>query len=289
VQMRPTTLLNDDPHRDDPIVVLGTAGSGTRVFSDLLEWAGVFMGRRRNPQRDSLDFIEIVKNGMPIADPDAPLSGNYLTEIRSPNFSLKQLTPATRVRVESVSTAFRSAISRDLLPHHEAWGWKESQSMFFLPALKQLFPRMRVVHVIRDGRDMAFSRQQRARYQAAYVQCLTHRANPPDDDDEWPVMVAEAWQTANLGVFRWSSRCLAPSDYIPVRLEALAEDSVEFTKHLYDALGLTAQPSATALNDAGFDPAKLRLGKYRGMRSDLVARIERVAGDALRQFRYVLQ
>ena len=40
-----------------PLVVLGTAGSGTRVASDVLELAGVFMGRDRNCERDHRAFI----------------------------------------------------------------------------------------------------------------------------------------------------------------------------------------------------------------------------------------
>ena len=44
-----------------PIIVLGTAGSGTRVASDILEIAGVFLGKMRNCERDHREFIKKIK------------------------------------------------------------------------------------------------------------------------------------------------------------------------------------------------------------------------------------
>ena len=44
-----------------PIVIVGTAGSGTRVVSDVLEHAGVFLGARRNCERDNAAFGRDVK------------------------------------------------------------------------------------------------------------------------------------------------------------------------------------------------------------------------------------
>ena len=42
-------------------IVLGTAGSGTRVVNDALEIAGAFMGKLRNCERDHREFIKRVK------------------------------------------------------------------------------------------------------------------------------------------------------------------------------------------------------------------------------------
>lgn len=47
---------------DRPVVITGTAGTGTRVANDILEHAGnVHMGGRRNKQRDSTEFDDYVK------------------------------------------------------------------------------------------------------------------------------------------------------------------------------------------------------------------------------------
>ena len=49
--------------------------------------------------------------------------------------------------------------------------------MFFLPFLYEKYPAMRLVHVLRDGRDVAFSKQQRARFQEGVI--LFPRSPPP--------------------------------------------------------------------------------------------------------------
>src|SRR3954471_11566351 len=44
--------------RDDPVVIGGTGGSGTRVVARMLRTAGVFMGGRLNSADDALDLAE---------------------------------------------------------------------------------------------------------------------------------------------------------------------------------------------------------------------------------------
>ena len=274
-------------YRDDPIVVLGTAGTGTRVFSDLLESAGVFMGARRNAQRDNLDFIDILKDGMPIADRGRPCGDSYLARIGSPDFALERLDDATRARAEDLCARFRQVICGDLDPEQRYWGWKKSQSMFFLPLLKRYFPGMQVVHVVRDGRDIAFSKQQRAPFQAAYVQCLTNTPIIPDDDEAWSIKVAEMWRIINLGVATWARRCLDPGNYFQARLESLAEDPVGYTRRYLDALGLDGASAAECVENSRFDPSELRLRKYMERGKETVRRIEDVAGEALLEFGYL--
>ena len=41
-----------------------------------------------------------------------------------------------------------------------AWGWKEPRSIYLLPFFHRHLPGLRFLHVVRDGRDMAFSENQ---------------------------------------------------------------------------------------------------------------------------------
>ena len=136
--------------RKNPIIVTGTAGTGTRVFSDLLECAGVFMGHRRNPTRDNLDFIAFVKDGIPISDKDSPLGDNFLNQARSTNYDPSVIRPLIQLRARSMVRQFSNKLLEDLKPEHYHWGWKESQSMFVLPFLLEVFPDLRLVPVVRD-------------------------------------------------------------------------------------------------------------------------------------------
>lgn len=272
--------------RDDPIIVLGTAGTGTRVFSDLLESGGVFMGHRRNPQADNLDFIRIIKDGVPLIRLDNPLGDSFLRQAGSPDFEISNLDTAMADRVHRLTTQFKSVITDDLRSEHLRWGWKESQSMFVLPFLKHHFPDMRIVHVVRDGRDIAFSRQQRAPFQVAYVRCLANVARLPSNDDEWAPMVAKAWAINNLAVAGWARQNLESKNYFVARLELLKDDPLTVVTQCYKRLNLDVAAPQKYFEQSNFDADSLRLEKYKSKNPDVVARIEAVSEDALTWFGY---
>jgi hypothetical protein len=274
-------------NRDDPIIVLGTAGTGTRVFSNLLESAGVFMGLRRNPQRDNRDFIRVVKDGIPLLDHHAPLADSFLRQAGCPDFEISRLEAGMAQQADQCVSRFKSVITGDLLSTHQRWGWKESQSMFVLPFLKRHFPRLRIVHVVRDGRDIAFSKQQRAPFQAAYVRCLANLERPPLNDDDWAVMVAKTWQINNEAVAQWAALNLDPGQYFLARLEHLKEDPVAFTERFFELMDLDVQVSEQLIEAADFDPDSLRLEKYKTKDPEIIEKIEAVSAEALGRFGYL--
>jgi len=274
-------------NRDDPIIVLGTAGTGTRVFSDLLEFAGAFMGLRRNLQRDNLDFIRIIKDGIPLVNLNKPLGNSFLRQAGSPDFRIARLESGLVDHTHQLMSHFKSIITGDLRSMHLRWGWKEPQCMFVLPFLKHHFPRMRIVHVIRDGRDIAFSKQQCAPFQAAYVRCLANVVQPPSNDDEWAVMVAKTWQINNVAVAKWATQNLGPGHYFLAKLELLKEDPVAFATRLYETMDLDVDTPEQHIEESGFDPNSLRLEKYKTKPPGTVAIIEAASAEALTRFGYI--
>lgn len=41
----------------------------------------------------------------------------------------------------------------------DVWGWKYPETLFVMPVVKQLFPKTKFIHVIRDGRDVCLSQR----------------------------------------------------------------------------------------------------------------------------------
>ena len=172
------------PDFESPIVVTGTAGTGTRVANDILEHAGkVFMGLKRNEQRDSSIFDFYVKRYVEdiVIHTEGKLDYNIeslpvdlATKIRKGIDEFAVIMEAD-AREHSMCALTRNITSNYncLIKHLKGksgrWGWKESQAMFFLPFLYEKYPAMRLVHVLRDGRDVAFSKQQRARFQEGVI------------------------------------------------------------------------------------------------------------------------
>lgn len=126
-----------------PVVVFNKSHSGSRLLAELLAAAGVFMGASVNESWDALPILEVVDALVRRYYPDyAPLWDPR----HEPDPDLVPL--------------IRSAFARHLAGHDRArggaWGWKLCESLYALPVLDALFPNARFVHLVRDGRDVAF-------------------------------------------------------------------------------------------------------------------------------------
>ena len=427
-----------------PIIVLGTAGSGTRVASDILEIAGVFLGKMRNCERDHREFIKKIKplffkpslpnqsialvhglEGTPDYDgarlPSTVTAGlhksmpqfysmilgdynrhfnvkksvsvaqlpggllqmqlgqllasddraalellyDQLTRMgigaadddgiadddddddddrRRRLSSVARLSSAPRLAARPVRPAveprFAQATARannaSNLPrgrhasfdfHHEhCFGFKEPHAMWFLPALLTHFPDARVVHVVRDGRDIAWSSQQRMPVQAAlvagvasfdktvpYEDALTAAAvasanakkpaaeiaravEAAVDEQSYAVAVARTWALTNLAVAKWARREMSPDQYISVRLEDLCgcgggEGKREHAVHrlLRGVLNVTSDEelaNRTGTAASCVDLKSCRCEKFRQKDERVVRAVEEAARGALDAWGY---
>jgi hypothetical protein len=145
VERRPLVALRDELEPlPPPVVVFNKSHSGSRLLGELIGSAGVFMGASRNESWDSLPLLEVVQALVLRYYPDyAPL----WDPSHEPDAGLLRLA--------------RSAFDRHLTGYDRAsrapWGWKLCESLYALPVLDFLFPSARFVHLVRDGRDVAFS------------------------------------------------------------------------------------------------------------------------------------
>ena len=126
-----------------PVVVFNKSHSGSRLLAELLDEAGVFMGAEVNASRDALPVLDLVEVLVREYYPDyAPLWDPG----HEPDAALAPLVRAT--------------FARHLAGHDRTsgapWGWKLCESLYALPVLDWLFPGARFVHLVRDGRDVAF-------------------------------------------------------------------------------------------------------------------------------------
>lgn len=161
----------------DPIIIVGSDGSGTRAVAKFLS---------------QLDIIVLVEQSVQHQlDVDGAKAGVHFTAAiqqvlgltKSPNYRLPEL-PSTLVEkirhsviddfsfnmrsnaCEAYRTLWRkSTPSSDLATSPSpttllpgAWAFKKPDLLNLLPFLLAAFPHMKILHVVRDGRDMAFSK-----------------------------------------------------------------------------------------------------------------------------------
>lgn len=120
-----------------PVVIGAIGGSGTRVLPGVLRLAGFWMGSWINPQtQDSMTTRYFLQRHF------MELAGHRAFDD------------------ETLVQDFRRMIvaHRWGMPHPEdPWGWKNPRNMWIIPFLHRVYPEMKFIHVVRDGRDMALS------------------------------------------------------------------------------------------------------------------------------------
>lgn len=242
-----------DPFGIPVICVCGSGGSGTRILGQILRRAGVFLGDNRNGAEDSLDLVDTI--GLLARDGEAALTGAPGTELPPRALEL-----------------WREALSRHLTgrPEGAVWGWKNPRSMFLLPLSLRLCPALRVIHVVRDGRDMALSTNQRQ-----------YRLHRPEGEDS-PVARAQFWSDSNLAVASFAEGRLGPR-YLRLRYEDVARDPAGCAAALFRSLDLPQFAAACA----DMPPGAPVPPRHTALPPDLAAAVQAAALPGLRTFGYV--
>lgn len=135
--------LQDKAISVPPIIIGGTGGSGTRVLGEILLKLNAYLGAVTNPAEDSLSLtpfftvnlhkaFQLLKEGGSEYPSDWYASYGTCLQAHMKNYSGQSL-----------------------------WGWKNPTSMYYLPFLLSIFPDLKFIHVVRDGRDSATSKNSR--------------------------------------------------------------------------------------------------------------------------------
>jgi len=140
-----------------PIIIIGMHRSGTSLLSRLLAESGVFQGYARDEHNESLFFQIINENifrqeglnwDQPqelhriLTDPDKrSLTAEYIVNLLEYYYGPDQ----------------DQGMEKNTFNFTSPWGWKDPRNTVTLPAWLQVFPDSKVIHIIRNGIDVAVS------------------------------------------------------------------------------------------------------------------------------------
>lgn len=192
-----------------PIVIGGSGHSGTRVFSEILTQGGVFTGIRHVTKRARSEDLNMIG-----------LLNRWVHRHVGGDLTLAQQAQMRR----EFALRLRLFFPVRSMP----WGFKNPRTMLILPFLDEMFPGMKFVHVVRDGRDISLGNDfaARNRYRSAFL-----------NKDETNLSAEEAmilfWGRSNQRAMEYGQQRM-PGRYLQMKWEELCENPVRKTRELLE-------------------------------------------------------
>jgi len=245
-----------------PIVIGATPGSGTHAIAHICHRLGYFMGSNLDTAFDSLDFNSFYYKWI----------GTGLS---------KNIGNLSDENAQQMYHDFQESVNkhRANIPTVEApWGWQNSHTIYMVPFIRVFYPEMKFIHVIRDGRDIAFNKSQKQIIQ--YAQIFL--------GDNWkslslPSIAMLMWEATNLTIASYCENYMA-KNYIRIRFEDLCENPHGITKRLLNFLN-TKEINTSSLLRGIKVPADI--GKWHNYPLDFVEELERLCSNGLVKFGYI--
>jgi Sulfotransferase family len=248
-----------------PLIIGATGGSGTRVVARIVQRAGYNLGTYVNEANDALAL--------------RPFHDRWINRFLHAQNAGSELSQFER---EQMTREFQIALARHIAPNKESgshWGWKAPRSIYLLPFFRTQFPDLKFIHVLRDGRDMAFSKNQN--------QLQKHGALVLERRERWfypkPVRSVLLWARINLGAAEFAERQLG-RNYFAVRFEDLCHQPVETTAGLLRFLNAQFDPESIARSEI---LAPESIGRWRAHSDRLISKMTAAGEIALRKFSYL--
>jgi hypothetical protein len=254
-----------------PVIVFSASHSGSRLLALLLRRLGVFMGSHLNDSEDSVDVFDLVR---------------HLVEAHAPDYSRLFCDGDPSLQARALATFTAHLADR---PAGQRWGWKLPETTHVMPVMARLFPGALCIHLVRDGRDVAFSpflAPKAPFWRKIYFNddriyswrghAMTQRAYR----DHGHVFNAARW--VNSVTLGRAHGAMLGERYLEVRYEKLVADPVAEMARLAAFLGVEGPSAAGEL----IEVRAQSVGKWRDQPARYLAEIRAIMEPTLGAFGY---
>lgn len=148
-----------------PVIIIGMHRSGTSMISRMLEELGLFVGKRKTNDNEAVFFLGLnewlLRQSNGAWDHPEPIRDLLRhAEVRGlvADYVARAMRSPSVVGYLGWRNYLRYATPRRM---DVPWGWKDPRTTYTLPLWLDLFPGARVVHIYRNGVDIANSLRKR--------------------------------------------------------------------------------------------------------------------------------
>lgn len=202
--------------RGDPVILLGMHNSGTSIFAEVLHRHGVFM--HANMDHFESRFFTLRLNR------DVIMGGARDGWARVPIMSVDEVMAKLERARREIEKKAKKKYVRSGYDGHGMWGFKDPRTCVTLPLYLEIFPRARLLHIVRQEADVAESLAG-GRKQGVGVL---------EDREHWRVLYRQyVERVREFGVGR---------DYHEFAYEDFCRSPIDVTKPIFDRLDLPFTP-----------------------------------------------
>ncbi|CAM9637138.1 unnamed protein product [Choristocarpus tenellus] len=270
-------VISNDPaiiRHPVPLVVGGTDGSGTRGVVALLQRLGVPMVIEDGGTLDVHGAPYMAKEGWPeLVQPILEWShgSNYETSDASMTLRSTTLMAVDRLFTKMKKSAQKVHTLPEKTASYVSWGLKAPVSMILVPFFTEAWGNegFKFLHVVRDGRDLAFSGNQ-----TPVEKFFDTTFSNQGKDLEAPLKAIRLWNKWNTGLYEWAKQKQVHGtglDYLLLHTEDLLDP-----EHNFAAVKDVAEFVGSPLSDK--DLCCIALEKTRDMGSHSKTKEERAVG-----------
>ncbi|CAM9910896.1 unnamed protein product, partial [Ectocarpus sp. 8 AP-2014] len=216
-----------------PLIVGGSDGSGTRGVVALLQRLKVPMVVEDRGTMDVHGAPYMVKGGWPaVVRPVIGWANGTGYESRGAPAQLRRKTfdALGGLKVQMQTMAGKSRPTGGETAKHVSWGFKAPVSMVLVPFFEEAWGKAKFLHVVRDGRDIAFSGNQTP-VEKFYADMFPEGTRE-SGLKEPSVKAMALWNSWNVGVHHWAAsrkeREATGLDYLLLHAEDLIDPEAKF-------------------------------------------------------------
>jgi len=247
----------------EPVVLMGRGHSGTRVLAYAVQALGVNLG-----------FTERMASG----DPEDKRFRRGMAKLAR-RWDVGDTPPERDLR------KFRKLVYQWYQRIRPAgpWGWKYPETYLMAPHVHATFPRARYLHIVRDGRDLAFKRHRTNDPTTQLGRMVLSKIGAVDEPGYIRGAVSWAYQVDLYADF--AARALPPDRTLDLTFEELCADPVGVTRRVAAFLSLPVPDSAVQFLSGFTNPDKI--ADHRVRLPERIQAVEARIGPTLRRFGYL--
>lgn len=144
-----------------PVIVIGMHRSGTSLVAKLLHESGIFMGAHRDHNEESFPFLNVNQKVMAEAGHSWIDPGHFTEYDACPETAISMYVNHFQLNPDDFVLAGRPRARMVMWLHNKRWGFKDPRSTYTLKMWLKLFPKAKVIHVVRHPRSVVASLQRR--------------------------------------------------------------------------------------------------------------------------------